>query len=164
MSCRPLAHGKALEARRAAGERVGLVVVSVHDWEGARWFDARPEVARLVLPADVPVAEALWSPCLALDCVVAGGDDATFYAVCAALADHGAASVWGWFDDGFHRLERGRSLWHAVDGPFPPEKLGAALRQYRSAATVLAQGFYRSRIFDGVRESLRRELTEALAA
>jgi hypothetical protein len=159
---RPLAHGKALEARRATGERVGLVVVAIHDWNDGRWFESRTEVARVVLPADLQVQDANWAPFLALDCLVTGGDDATFYAVCAALADHGAASVWGAFADGFHRLERGHSLWHAVDGPFPPEKLGAALRQYRALATVLSHGFYRSRIFDGVRENLRREMVEAL--
>ena len=159
---RPLAHGRALEARRAAGERVGLVVIAVHDWKDGLWYDGRPEVARVVLPADLQVQEASWAPFMALECAVTGGDEATFYAVCAALETHGAASIWGAFADGFHRLERGVNLWNAVDGPYPPEKLGAAVRNYRALATVLSHGFYRSRIFDSVRDNLRRELVEAL--
>jgi|GEM_PF-6859126 hypothetical protein len=164
MALRPLAHGKALAARIAAGERVGLLVVALHDWDAGRWFDGRPEVARVVLPADLPVEGASWACCLALDCVVCGSaDEATFYAACAAIADHGAASVWGEFSDGFRRLDRAGRCWYADEGPLPANKLGAALRDYRTAATMTGQGFYRSRIFDGIRDAMRRELSEALA-
>ncbi len=161
---RPLAHGKALLARRAAGERVGLLVVAVRDWSAGTWFESRPEVARVVLPDDVPVGAADWSPCLALDCVVCGGcPDEVFYAVCDALQAHGAASVWGEFADGICLIERIGRRWVAVEAPLPVASLAPALRRWRQVATGLGLGFYRSRIFDGARQALRRELDEAFA-
>ena len=78
--------------------------------------------------------------------------------MCAALAAHGAASVWGEFDDGLHRLERGVHLWHAVEGPVPVAKFGAALRNFRTAATLLGHGFYRSRIFDAFTPAMLAQL------
>ena len=54
---RPLAYAKDLAARRRNNERVGLVVVAVHDWEAGKWFEGRPEVARLVVPDDLLLAD-----------------------------------------------------------------------------------------------------------
>ena len=152
---RPLAYGKDLLARRQAGDRVGLLVVSVHDWEAGTWFAGRPEVARVVLPDDVPVADADWSPCMALDCVVTGGAvDGIFYAVCAALRTCGAASVWGEFDDGLHLLEPVGKRFVSVEGPVALPAFGAALRRHRAEAMWLRLGFYGSRIFDQARMAM----------
>jgi hypothetical protein len=83
---RPLAYGKELAARRRNGERIGLLVVSVHDWEAGKWFEGRSEVARLVLPEDVPVGEADWSLCHGLDVVICGGaSDVDFYAAASVV-------------------------------------------------------------------------------
>lgn len=152
---RALPYATALAERRRAGERVGLLVVSVNDWEAGKWFEAKPEVGRVVLPADVAVDAADWSICLALDCVVCGaGVDGTFYAVCDALKRCGAASVWGEFDDGISLIEPvGRRL-VAVDGPYPVNKLGAALRRHRETAMMLGLGFYGSRVFNAARLAL----------
>ncbi|MBK8399989.1 MAG: hypothetical protein IPL29_02625 [Propionivibrio sp.] len=46
------AYAKALMARRRRGERIGLLVVAVHDWHAGEEFTAHAEVARVVLPPD----------------------------------------------------------------------------------------------------------------
>jgi hypothetical protein len=159
-----LAYARALAERRARRERVGLVVVSLHDWNSGKWFDDRPEVARLVLPADVPVDAADWSVCLACDVLLCGSaPDPVFYAACDALAKFGAASVWGAFDDGVHLIERCGKSWVSVDGPFAAEKLGAALRRQRTAAVALRLGVYASRVYDSARAAMVQPMIEALA-
>lgn len=152
---KPLAYSKALLEKRKAGQRVGLLVVSLHDWASGQWFAERPEVARLVLPADVPVDAADWSICLALDCVVTGAaSDETFFAACAALQRFGAASVWGEFEDGFWFLEPVGRRMLAVDGPYPLARMGAVLRQHRETMMWLQLGFYGSRVFNAARLAL----------
>lgn len=161
---RPLAYARGLLARRRNNERVGLVVVSVHDWEAGKWFDGRPEVARLVVPDDLPLAEADWSVALALDVLVCGEcPEPAFYAVCDALALAGAASIWGDFADGLWLLERAGRAWVAVDGPYSAMKFGAALRLNRLAMLVMRRGMYGSRVFDVVRQAALAPFVEALA-
>ena len=46
------AYAKDLMARRRSGERIGLLVVAVHDWHAGEEFTAHAEVARVVLPPD----------------------------------------------------------------------------------------------------------------
>jgi len=153
---RPLAHGKAVAERRRAGERVGLLVVSLHDWQGGTWFDGRPEVSRVVLPADLAVNDADWSVCLALDVVVCGSAaEGMFYDAVRAVVAAGAVSCWGDFDAGICRLEvlpAGSVV--AVSDPLPHAKLGATLRDYRTTALALHLGGYKSRAFDAVRTAL----------
>ena len=158
-----LAYGKDLAARRRNNERVGLLVVALHDWDAGKWFEGRPEVARVLLPDDVLVADADWSVCLALDVLVCGEvPDALFYAACAALEKAGAASVWGDFSTGVCLIERVGQRFVAVDGPYPVEKLGAALRQHRSAAILLRLGMYASRVYDGARQAMLAPFLAAL--
>lgn len=161
---RSLAYAKTVAERRQAGERVGLLVVSLHDWKAGTWFESRPEVCRVMLPADLSVGEADWSACLALDCLVCGAaNDDVFYAACEALSRHGAASVWGEFDDGFWLLERGVKMWHAVDGPYALSKLGAAMRLHREVSMMLRRGFYASRVFDQARQAVLSSMTKVAA-
>jgi len=149
---KPLAYSKALVDKRKAGQRVGLLVVSVHDWDAGKWFEARAEVARVVLPTDVAVDAADWSVCLALDCIVTGAAvDGTFYEACAALKRCGAASVWGEFSDGFWLLEPAGRRMVAVEGPYPLNRMGAVLRQHRETMMMLQLGFYGSRVFNAAR-------------
>mgnify|MGYP001362128851 CR=1 FL=1 len=58
---RPLAYGNDVMERRARGERVGLLVVAVHDWDAGQWYAGRPEVCRVVLPSDLPIEAADWT-------------------------------------------------------------------------------------------------------
>lgn len=166
---RAMAYAKALAERRRAGERVGLLVVAVHDWSAGLWFDAQPAVGRVVLPDDLAVEAADWSVCLALDVVVCGSADAAvFNAVVRAALAAGAVSCWGEFGDGLHRLAAvGRRGVVAVDGPFPPAKLGAVLQAYRPAALALGIGGYGSRVFEATRAAmfgpLLAELRDSLA-
>jgi hypothetical protein len=158
-----LAYSKDLAARRRNSERVGLLVVALHDWDAGKWFEGRPEVARVLLPDDVPVADADWSVCLALDVLLCGSaPDDVFYAACSALERAGAASIWGDFSTGVSLVERCGKTWVAVDGPFSIEKLGAALRQHRSAAILLRLGVYSSRLYDGARQAMLAPFLGAL--
>ena len=160
---RPMAYAKAFAERRRNGERTGLLVISVHGWDSGKWFEGRPEVARLLLPSDVPVAEADWSVCLALDVLLCGtAPDEVFEAALRAAHQAGAASLWAEYDDGFHRLE-GRRLFHSADGPYTVGELGAALRAFRPLAIGLRLGMYGSRVFDAARAAMAAPFLEAMA-
>jgi len=164
-----MGYAKAVAERRRAGERVGLLVVAVHDWSAGSWFEGRPEVCRVVLPDDLAVEAADWSVCLALDVVVCGSaGDAVFNAAVRAVLAAGAVSCWGEYSDGLHRLAAvGRRGVVAVDGPFPPAKLGAVLQAYRPTALALGIGGYGSRVFEATRAAmfgpLLAELHDSLA-
>ena len=157
---RALAFAKKLAEHRRDGGRVGLLVVSLHDWQAGTWFERSPEVFRIVLPDDLAVDAADWSPALAVDVLLCGkAPDSVFYAAASALINAGAVSVWGEFEDGAYRLSRlstGKVL--AVEGPYPVAKLGAVLRLFRPAALALRLGGYGSRVFDSVRDAMFGEL------
>ncbi len=163
---RALAYAKAVADRRRAGERIGLLVVSVHGWDAGKWFEGSPEVCRVLLPADTAVESADWSVCLALDVLVCGdADDAVFCAVVRAILAAGAVSCWGEFSDGVHRVAvLGTGKVVAVEGPVPVHKLGAALRLFRPAALALRIGGYGSRAFDAVRAAMFGPLLAELNA
>lgn len=161
---RPLAYGNDVMERRARGERVGLLVVAVHDWDAGQWYAGRPEVCRVVLPSDLPIEAADWTIALAADVLVCGRcDERLFYAVCSALARAGAASVWGDFDDGFWSLEPLRKSWVALEGPYPVQRFGAALRRHRDAMILLRRGMYGSRVYDAARAALAAPILEVCA-
>lgn len=163
---RALAYAKAVAERRRSGERIGLLVVSLHGWDDGKWFEGSPEVCRVMLPADTAVEDADWSLCLALDVLLCGpAPDGVFNAAALACLQHGAVSCWGEFADGVHRLaatRRGSLL--AVDGPFPIRKLGAVLNAFRPAAIALGIGGYGSKIFDTVHAALFGDLLVELRA
>lgn len=152
---RALAYAKAVADRRRAGERVGLLVVALHDWQAGTWFD-RPEVCRVVLPDDVAVDAADWSICLALDVVVCGSaPDAVFFDAVRAVIAAGAVSVWGDFADGICPLgctPAGSVV--AMQPGVPAGKLGAAVRDWRASALALRVGGYGSRVFDAARDAM----------
>lgn len=132
------------------GERLALLVVSVRDWRAGKWFDHRPEVARVVVTPDQS-ADALRFDCAhALDVVICGSNT-DFYAVADAILEYGPASVWGEFTDGFCRLEKGGREWVSVDGPFPLSDLAREVRNYRLMALAMKDGGYASPEFDKAR-------------
>lgn len=151
-----MAYAKAVAERRRNGERVGLLVVSVHDWNAGKWFESSPEVCRVMLPTDLEVDAADWSVCLALDVVLCGAaNDEVFYSAVRSAISAGAVSCWGEFADGVHRLALiGRQKVVAVEGPYPVNKLGAVLRAFRNEALALRIGGYGSRAFDAVRAAM----------
>lgn len=155
MSLRPLAYAKQVAARIASGEHVGLLVVSLHCWRSGDWFGGRDDVARVVLPDDLPVEKADWSIALARDVVVCGPvPDVFMDTVFEALARSGAASLWLWCDAGFQRVEKHYGAWCGMCAPLPEKKLGAALRAHRHDAILFGCGFYASRIYAAAREAL----------
>lgn len=163
---RALAYAKAVADRRRAGERVGLLVVSVHGWKDGLWFDGRPDVCRVMLPADLTVTEADWSVCLALDVLVCGSaSDEVFNDAVRAIVAAGAVSVWGEFADGVHRLALiGLGKVVSVDEGFPVTKMGAVLRDFRTMALALRVGAYGSKVFDAARTAMFGPLLAELDA
>lgn len=156
----PLAWGKALIARRKAGERIGLVIVAVHDWDAGAELAARPNTARVVVPEDKLPHELDWSPCVALDVIVMGEcAEPAFWAAVTMLYAAGAASIWGCFEDGIWRLERWVSRlfptgFYAAEGPFPEARLGGAIKRYRDWALMTRAGVYGTKLFDAARAAV----------
>lgn len=164
------AYAKDLLARRRSGERIGLLVVGVHDWEFGRRLAERPNVARLVVPDDALPHALDWSCAVALDCLV-GGEclPAVFMAAAVMLSRVGAASVWGEFDDGIWLLEplstasRRRTLF-ASEGPLKPNDLPAAIRNYRERCLLTRTGVYGTPAFDAARAALYDQIFGPLSA
>lgn len=153
------AFAKPLIARRKLGERIGLVVVAVHDWEAGMDLAARSGTARIVMAEDNQPHELDWSCCVALDCLIVGEcDELMFYATATMLFAAGAASIWGVFHDGIWRLERWLSHccpmgFFADDGPIPPARFGSALALYRSWALLTRAGVYGTKLYDSARDA-----------
>lgn len=168
---RRLAYATELLAARANCERVGLVVVGVHDWDGPRAWVGAPGVAQLVLAPDVAPEAADWSPLALLDVLVTacagvdGASDAPWHDVVMAAFANGAASVWVELDAGVQRvyLLRGRMLGDRV---VPRRKFGAALREHRVRCLAFADWPFDDAAFDDARRAHYAEMIgdDAVAA
>ena len=161
MTSGPLpAYGHPLLERRQAGERIGLLVVGVHDWRAGREIETRPNVARVVLAEDKLPHELDWSCAVALDCLIVGEcADPVFYATALMLFAAGAASVWGEFADGFWRLERGSTKLyphglHAADGPFSDRELARRMKIHREWSIMRREGVYGTKPYAQARRAL----------
>lgn len=150
------AYCKDLFAHRKAGKPVEAIVVSIHDWHFGRWFEREPNVFRLVIPEDVPVTTVDWSPVTACDVILCGGSDEDFYAAAQLLRASMAASVWGFFGEGFALLEDwphgSRSI--ATAGPFPERELMREIRAWRDVALIQGRGVYGMPLFREARVQL----------
>lgn len=155
----PPAYGRPLIGRRKAGERIGLLIVAVHDEQAGRDYAQRPNTARIAVLEDALPHELDWSCAVALDCLVVGACDVRiFYAAVTMLYAAGAASLWGEFIDGIHRLERWASAlapagFYAADGPIDPARFGAALSAHRSWALLRGDGVYGTPAFAAARSA-----------
>lgn len=153
------AYAKALMARRRRGERIGWLVVAVHDWHAGEEFTAHAEVARVVLPPDSLPHELDWSCAVALDCLVscAEGNEAVFDAALTMLQAAGAASLWGWFAEGIALLEpfvsKYRPPFVSVGDAVPPALFKRALSAHRSREMMMMTGVYGTPAFDTVRQA-----------
>ena len=153
----PPAYGRPLIGRRKAGERIGLLVVAVHDESAGHNYASRPNTARVAVLEDALPHELDWSCAVALDCLVVGACDVrVFYAAVTMLYAAGAASLWGEFIDGIWRLERWQSAsapagFYAADGPIDPARFGAALAAHRSWALLRGAGVYGTPAFSAAR-------------
>ena len=153
----PPAYGRPLIGRRKAGERIGLLIVAVHDESAGHDLASRQNTARVAVLEDTLPHELDWSCAVALDCIVVGDcSESLFYATVTMLYAAGAASIWGEFEDGVWRLERYVSKafpmgFYAPDGPFDASRLGWALATHRSWALMRREGVYGTPIFDAAR-------------
>jgi hypothetical protein len=147
------AYSKSLISRRKLGERIGLLIVAVHDWEAGRDLEARSGTARIVVAEDCLPHELDWAPAVALDCLVVGEcQESVFYATVTMLHAAGAASIWGEYSTGILRIEQWKSKccptgFYTVDPPVSIEKFSAELRRYRELALVTRLGNYANPIF-----------------
>ena len=99
--------GRPLIGRRKAGERIGLLIVAVHDDAAGHALAQRSGTARVQVRVDMLPHELDWSCAVALDCLVLGEcAEPVFWATVTMLYAAGAASIWGEFDSGIWRLER----------------------------------------------------------
>ena len=142
------AYAKNLIARRQRGERIGLLVVGVHDWSAGEELVAQAGVARVVVPADTLPHALDWSCAVALDCLVLGEcAEPVFWATVTMLYAAGAASIWGEFDSGIWRLERYVSKatpqgFYCTGEPVQAGALGQALKINREVSLMTRHGVY----------------------
>lgn len=163
----PLPYSKALLARRKAGERIGLLVVALHDWEAGENIASREHTARVVVPDDKLPHDLDWSACVALDCLLCGPcPEPVFYAAATMLYAAGAASIWGEFEDGIWRLEHWARMpfgFYAEGGPVTHARLGWALSLYRDWALMARCGAYGTAIYAQARLETFRKVFGAKA-
>jgi hypothetical protein len=144
----PPAGGRPLIGRRKAGERIGLLIVAVHDDTAGRELALRSGTARVQVMIDTLPHELDWSCAVALDCLVMGEcAEPVFYAAVTMLHAAAAASIWGVFADGVWRLERYLSKatpqgFYAADGPVEPSGLAYAMKMHREHALMTRRGIY----------------------
>jgi len=146
---KPPAYAREVAARRQSGDRVGLLVVAVHDWQAGKWFEGRPEVLRVVIPEDLPFKDVRFDCAHALDVLLCGvGSTSDFGLVADALSKAEPASVWAEYTDGIWRLEfAGKQGWLAVEGPFPVQWLARAIHNHRAWCLMRGDGIYGRPVF-----------------
>ena len=143
--------------KKLAGERIGLLLVSVDEWYGGAQFADRPNVSRICALEDFDIAAGDWSVVAGLDVLVCGDCPAERFALAAvACLCSGAASVWGEYSEGVFRLELWRVAPYVVTvGPcIPFSQFGSALAAYRETAMLLQEGFYGMEAFQPMRGAL----------
>lgn len=153
MSKPAVAYGKEIIGRRSLGERIGLLVVSLHDWGAGLELCSKPGVARVVVAKDRLPHELDFSCVVGLDCLLVGDcDERVFYAAATMLYAAGAASIWGEYPDGIWPLERCNSKafpggFYAEGEPVPLKRLARALSLHRDWALLTGSGVYGTRAF-----------------
>jgi len=154
---KPPAYAKEVIAKRQRGERIGLLVVAIHDWQAGKWFEGRQEVSRVVVPQDLPPNSIRFDCAHALDVLLCGsGSNDDLDAVADALTKAEPASIWAEFDSGIWRIERvglKYAEWCAVDGPFPVQWLARAVQNHRSACLISGRGIYSRPVFAEARRA-----------
>ena len=148
------AYAREVSSRRQQGERIGLLVVAVHDWQAGKWFENRPEVARVVIPDDQPLHSVRFDCAHALDVLLCGSGSSTDFDVVAdALAKAEPASVWAEYDDGIWRIERisPNYGWVSLDGPYPVQWMGRAVQNHRAWCLMRGEGIYGRPVFAAAR-------------
>ncbi|MBK8895384.1 MAG: hypothetical protein IPN64_15555 [Propionivibrio sp.] len=151
------AYAKDLIARRRKGERIGLLVVGVHDWHGGRGVCRAPWRGARGRSDDTLPHELDWSCAVALDCLVSWRLDAgVFRCRLTMLQAAGAASLWCEQESGIVLIEPFESKYWppflSVGEPVPPALFKRALREHRRAALMIRRGVW-TPLFDDAREA-----------
>ena len=165
----PPAYARPLLARRKQGERIGLLVVALHDEHAGAEYVSRAHTARIQVTEDMLPHELDWSCAVALDCLLVGEcSEPVLYAAATMLYAAGAASLWAEYPDGVYRLARWHTAccqfgFYACDGPVPPARLGAALAAHRAWCLMRREGVYGSELFDDSRAALFEQIFGTLS-
>ena len=152
------AWAKPVMEKRAAGARIGLLLVSVDGWDGGWYLKEREHVERVCTLPDFDIATGDWSVVAGLDVLVCGDaeQDRFDLAVLACLRAS-AASVWVECAAGMVRVEFWRwsaPYFVAAADPVPTGRFGTALAAFRETALLLGDGFYADPAFQPARTAL----------
>ena len=156
--------GRPLIGRRKAGERIGLLIVSVHDDAAGHDLAQRSGTARVQVRVDMLPHELDWSCAVALDCLVLGEcAEPVFWATVTMLYAAGAASIWGEFDSGIWRLERYVSKatpqgFYCTGEPVNSGALGQALKINREVSLMTRHGVYGTAPYAAARLAVFRNI------
>ena len=156
--------GRPLIGRRKAGERIGLLIVSVHDDAAGHDLAQRSGTARVQVRVDMLPHELDWSCAVALDCLVLGEcAEPVFWATVTMLYAAGAASIWGEFDSGIWRLERYVSKatpqgFYCTGEPVQAGALGQALKINREVSLMTRDGVYGTAPYAAARLAVFRNI------
>lgn len=149
------AHARKIRELRESGQRIGLLLVAVDDWEGGWEFVSQDAVQRVVVPPELDASQVDLSVAVALDCLICGTDDASrLSAVAVELFRVGAASVWGEFASGLWCMEfwpHGMPWYVCTTGPVPTGRFGRALKFHRDLSLMLGEGLYAAPMFQEAR-------------
>jgi len=156
--------GRPLIGRRKAGERIGLLIVAVHDDAAGHALAQRSGTARVQVRVDMLPHELDWSCAVALDCLVLGEcAEPVFWATVTMLYAAGAASIWGEFDSGIWRLERYVSKatpqgFYCTGEPVNSGALGHALKINREVSLMTRHGVYGTAPYAAARLAVFRNI------
>lgn len=158
---KPPAYARDVQAQLAAGQRIGLLVVAVHDWDAGKDLADKPNVARIVLPPDLPPEGADLSILQGLDVLVCGVDSPAFWMTVRGAFAWRAATVWIDDADDVLRLTDYPTLTTLQRSP--RNRLAAALTAHREMALLSREWPYDQPVFEPARQSLMRRLFGASA-
>lgn len=148
------AFGREVLALREAGQRIGLLVVSVHDWRAGADLAKRENVARVVVPPDLPPEGCDLSLVCGLDVLVCGVEGAAHDMAIRGACAYRAASVWIDTRAGMQRVEVLAAGRRPIVGLelVPPGRFAAELAVRRELMLLCGDWPYDQPVFQPLRQ------------
>lgn len=156
------AYARDVLAMKQSGQRIGLLVVSVHDWDAGKDLADKPGVARIVIPQDLPPEGADLSLLTALDVLLVGEDSPAFWMAVRGAFAWRAATVWIDDKDDVLRLTDYPTL--TTMQRAPRSRLAHALTAHRDGMLLSREWPYDQPVFEPARQSLMRRLFGSMEA
>ena len=146
------AYARDVLAKKQSGQHIGLLVLSVHDWEAGKDLAEKPGVARIVIPDDLPPEGADLSVLAGLDVLVTGEDTPSFWMAVNGAFAWRAATVW--VDDASDVLLLTSSPRLSTMRRVSRTRFAAELSSLRETMLLCRDAPYDSPVFDGARSAL----------